>query len=271
MDVMNPTELRALLSAHDIRPRKHWGQNFLVSKPILKRMLSVADVQPKDTVLEIGGGVGALTLPLTEQAKQVVVYERDPSLCKILKERLVELPNAQLRCEDARSCDFNNLPHDYRIIANLPYSVGLPILRSAFESDSPPKDAYVMLQREVGERLLGEPPKRTLAATAWQVLATIQKEFVIPAKATWPIPDVDSIYLSLKPRMDIPKESLPALLDTIKRGFKHPRKKVLRNLTDDNEQASALGKTCSIPGDARAGELTDAQWSCATIWLTEQK
>lgn len=267
MDVMNPTELRALLHAHDIRPRKHWGQNFLVSKPVLRRMLAAADIQKEDTVLEIGGGVGALTLPLTELAKQVIVYERDPSLYKILSEQLTSATNADLRCEDARACDFNTLPHGYRIIANLPYSVGLPILRSAFESENPPKDAYVMLQKEVGERLVADPPKRTVAAAAWQALADISAEFTIPAKATWPVPDVDSVYLSFMPRSDISADARDALLKTIKRGFRHPRKKVLRNLADNSDQAAKLGKACSIADDARAGELNDEQWVCVADQL----
>ena len=191
-DVLNERTLRALLQKYDIVPRKHWGQNFLTSRKILDRMLDTSSVQETDTVLEIGGGVGALTDALAQQAGQVVVVERDPSLCEVLRDRFRDASNVEIRCEDARKLDSESLPHDYRIIANLPYSVGLPILRTLIEGERPPRDAYVMLQQEVAERLTAQTPNRTLAGTAMQILAEGDYLFAIPT----PTPleeDVDMI------------------------------------------------------------------------------
>lgn len=269
MAFLTKDALRALLRKHDIRPRKHWGQNFLVSEKTLNNMLAVADITPKDTVLEIGGGVGALSLPLAERAAKLIVYERDPRLCEILRDRLKAFSNTEVRCEDARRISFNNLPHGYRIIANLPYSVGLPILRSALESNNPPASAHVMLQREVGERLLAEPPSRSLAGAAMQTLASMQRVFLIPPEATWPVPEVASIYLSLIPKT-LPQEEKGRIIEAMKLGFKHPRKKVLSNVVS-REHKVVLSKACAIPDDARAEELTDAQWTCVADWLAKNK
>lgn len=262
IDITDKATLQRLLREHDIRPRKHWGQNFLVSKPILQRMLDAANIQSTDVVLEIGGGAGALTQALMERAERVIVVERDPSLCTILHELFDEVDNVEVRCEDARKIDIASLPHEYRIISNLPYSVGLPILRTFFESNHPPTDAFVMLQHEVAARLAARPPQRSLPGATMQTLATVTSLFNIPPEATWPAPKVASTYQSLVPRKEYSLKEREKVIHKMVLGYRHPRKRVLRNLTEDQAEAIALGKKCEITEDTRAHELTDAQWRC---------
>ncbi len=265
MDVLNTTDLRALLNEYGIRPKRHLGQNFLVSKKILHQILDTADLSADDVVLEIGGGAGALSIPLAEHVKKLIIIERDRNLCKILEQQVGRLPHVEIRCEDAKRLDYQDLPHGYRIVSNLPYSVGLVILRSAFESSNPPKNAFVMLQKEVGERLLSQPPERSLAGAAMQTIVSMQKLFIIPASATWPKPDVDSVYMSFVPREGLSNTQRSAMLRAIKTGYMHPRKKVLRNLVDATSLAS-LARDCAIDENARASELTDTQWICVAEW-----
>jgi|SRR3989344_2538006 len=260
-DPINAETLKLLLSRHGVRPRRHWGQNFLVSESMRKKMLAEADISPEDTVLEIGGGAGALSVTLATHAKRLVVVERDPSLCDILQEVLAPFQNTEILCVDAREFNPSTLgTQPYTLVSNLPYSVGLPILRHLLESPYPPKDCFVMLQREVADRLSAEPPNLSLAGATMQVLADVQRLFVIPKEATWPVPDVDSAWLQITPRAEVSPEEREELFSVMKKGFAHPRKRVLASFSRTPEGQNALSKSCAIPFNARPAELTREQW-----------
>ena len=257
--------LQTILKRHGVVPRKHWGQNFLVSRKILLKILDASDIDSGTTVLEVGGGVGTISQELARRAKRLLVIERDPKLCQILEETLASFGNVEIRCEDARTFDPVSLgPTRYTLVANLPYSVGLPILRNLLESEHPPTDCFVMLQREVANRLTAKPPRMTLPGVAMQSLASVDKLFTIPAAATWPEPHVDSTYLKITPHVSSLRDDRARLLGVVKQGFSHPRKKVLKNLGADEK----LARTCGFAEAARAQELSLPQWQCVADNLT---
>lgn len=263
MDLCNKQTLKLLLRKYQIRPRKHWGQNFLVSRAVLKKILDAADIKPTDTVLEIGGGIGTLTVELAKRAKRVMVYEYDPKLCELLREILIPFPNVELHCTDARRIDASSLPTEpYILVANLPYSVGTVILRQLLESERPPRASYSMLQREVAERITAKPPHMSLLGVAFQMIAEPQILFRVPKRAFWPEPEVESALLRLSPHQAVRGLSLHSLIVVAKQGFAHPRKYVLSNLTRNAAVRDELKKHCAIPERARPQELTLNQWQC---------
>lgn len=265
MELTNRREVRRLLKQYGITPRKHWGQNFLVSQKVLRRILNAAKVQKGETILEIGGGVGTLSVALAERAKNVVVVERDPKLCAALHDALKSHQNATIHCTDARKLTTDVLPKEpYRLIANLPYSVALPILRNLLEGPKPPQDCLVMLQREVAERLTAKPPKMTLAGVTMQYLAKTELLFTVARESMWPVPDVTSAVVRLHPRPRQSAGERERFMTTVKRGFAHPRKYVLRNLSEDATTREKLHRRCSVPKKARPHGLSLTQWQCVS-------
>ena len=275
METSSRPAAQRLLKQYGITPRKHWGQNFLVSRSAVRKILQAADVSAGDTVLEIGGGLGALTLPLAERAKRVIVIERDPGLCRVLCDILKDRTNVMLICDDARKLvrdpfflsSLSSSPR-YKLVANLPYGTGTVIFRTLLEGAHPPRIAIVMLQKEVAQRLTVQPPHCSLLGVAIQHLAETKILFRVPKSATWPAPDVESAVVRFIMRMPrVSQEAHAALMETARRGFAHPRKLVLRNIAAEGALRDAISSHCAIPTTARPQELTLAQWECAARHL----
>lgn len=271
MDFADRRTVQQLLKKYGVSPKRHLGQNFLVSPDILRRIVAAADIKPDETILEIGGGLGTLTLALAQRAKRVIVYEREAGLCRALDDLSRTSENIEVRCADARGIRDADLPSQpYRLIANLPYGVGTVVLRTLLEYPHAPKGALVMLQRDVAERICGKPPRLGILGIAIQSLAEPQILFRIPPRATWPAPKVESACVRFalrRPRM-APK-LYRALVALARTGFAHPRKKLAGNLAQMFAK-EAIAKTlhrCRIGEQARAQELSLAQWHCLTRHL----
>lgn len=266
MDLCNKRTIQRLLRQHDIRPRKHLGQNFLISRSALNKIVAAARIQPNDTVLEIGGGVGTLTIELAKRAEHVIVYERDPQLCGVLRETLAQYPNAELRCADARRINTSSLPPiPYTLVANLPYSVGTVILRQLLENERPPKESVIMLQREVAERIAAKPPHMSLLAIAIQSIVQPERLFRVAPGSFWPKPEVESAVIHLQTEEGLTllsKEKRRDTFEVARKGFAKKRKRVLANISRSQEEQTILSKRCAIPSNARAQELSLKQWNC---------
>ncbi|MFQ5892816.1 MAG: ribosomal RNA small subunit methyltransferase A, partial [Nitrospinota bacterium] len=119
---------RGLLKAHSIRPRKALGQHFLVDEGVLGSIMDAAQVGPADTVVEIGGGVGALTQALARRAKAVHSIEIDAALAAILTEALADFPTVTIHQADALKFPYETLPAPYAVVANIPYQITAPLV-----------------------------------------------------------------------------------------------------------------------------------------------
>jgi 16S rRNA (adenine1518-N6/adenine1519-N6)-dimethyltransferase len=273
MNLCDARTVRHLLKTNGIIPRRHWGQNFLVSRALLTHLIAAAGITREDTVLEIGAGLGALTVELAKRAKRVLAIERDPKLCAILQETLASFPTIDLLCEDARTFDIaRHIPSTirYKLVANLPYGVGTIILRKLLEGQRPPTECIVILQREVAERIAAKPPRLSLLGIAFQDLAEPEILSRIPKDAMWPIPAVESAILRLRIKSDRPSATEHERLLTIARlGFRHPRKYVLNNLSRDPRIRASLQKKCGVEERSRSQELTLEQWRCLATNLSE--
>ena len=141
MDLTSEIVIRDLFKKHQLRPSKRFGQNFLIDKGVLEKIIEAANLQPEDIVLEIGPGLGTLTVELAKKAGKVIAIEKDPKMVEILKETLKDFQNVEilqgdiLKIPDSK---FQILNLD-KIVANLPYYIVSPVIRKFLESESHPK------------------------------------------------------------------------------------------------------------------------------------
>src|SRR5687768_4879857 len=155
---MKLSEMRQVLADRGIQLTKSLGQNFLHDANQLKKIAAAAELTPRDKVMEVGPGLGPLTDLLVEQAGEVLAIEKDARLVEILKERFAAKPNLTVLHEDALHFLKNNERDwtDWKLVANLPYSVGSPILVELAQAKRPPQLMTVTLQLEVVQRLVAE-------------------------------------------------------------------------------------------------------------------
>ena len=278
-----------LLRQHGLRPRKGLGQNFLADPVHLERIVAAAELTKEDSVLEIGPGLGTLTVRLAAQAGRVVAVELDRQLLPILGHVLTGLDNVSIVQGDILEMDpaevtatgvaaGEHLPHQepwaplpYKVVANLPYYITSAIIRHLLTAAQPPTLSVLTVQREVALRIVAEPPKMSLLTVS--VLYYAQPELVarVPAGAFYPVPQVDSAILRLRtwpsPPVDTPGAA--CFFQVVRAGFGQ-RRKQLRNalragLSLPVDQVEAMLKAADIAPERRAETLTLQDWS-ALAW-----
>lgn len=182
----------------------------------MDRILHLADLDPGDTVVEIGPGRGALTIPLAVQVGQsgrLVAIERDPALAEALAPRLGGLPHVTLECADALTYPYDTIAPSFKVVANLPYAIATPLLFRLLESRSRIPLMVLMLQREVAYRIVAGPGSKTYGhlSVALQYRAEVRLAFTVPPGAFRPPPQVESavvvIHPRARPRVLVPDEA----------------------------------------------------------------
>ena len=163
---LTATRIRDLARRHGFRPSQALGQNFVVDPNTIRRIVRLAALAPGDAVLEVGAGVGSLTVALAAQAERVVAVEIDRRLLPALAEVVGGTSSVTVVPGDALELDYRALlggrPH--RLVANLPYNVATPLIARVLEEVPEVADLLVMVQREVGQRLVAAPGSRTYGA-----------------------------------------------------------------------------------------------------------
>ena len=184
------------------RPKKRFGQHFLVSPHILAGILRLAELDPDDVVLEIGAGTGTLTEAIASKAGRLLALELDRDLIAPLRQRFAERPQIDIVHADALTFDFTQLPAPVKVVANLPYGSAVAILTRLLIQRSPWRCAVVMLQREVAERLYARPGTKAYGSLTLlaQWHATVDKGFHVPPSAFSPPPKVMSTVVRIIPR-----------------------------------------------------------------------
>jgi 16S rRNA (adenine1518-N6/adenine1519-N6)-dimethyltransferase len=188
------------------RPKKRFGQHFLVSPRILAGIMRLAELDPDDVVLEIGAGTGILTEALANQVGRVLALELDRDLIAPLRQRFAERPQVEIIHADALSFDLDQLPAPLKVVANLPYGTAVAILTRLLVQRSRLRCAVVMLQREVAERLYARPGTKAYGSLTllahWY--ATVDKGFHVPPSAFSPPPKVMSTVVRISPHSTPP-------------------------------------------------------------------
>jgi 16S rRNA (adenine1518-N6/adenine1519-N6)-dimethyltransferase len=197
--LLGPADLRRLAQALGVSPTKSLGQNFVVDANTVRRIARTAGLDSTDVVLEVGPGLGSLTLALLDAAAAVVAVEVDPALAAALPATVAERrPDAAGRlrvlAQDALTLTALDDPQPTALVANLPYNVSVPVLLTALERFPTLRHGLVMVQAEVAERLAAGPGEPAYGVpsvkAAWW--ASVRRAGAVPRSVFWPVPNVDS-------------------------------------------------------------------------------
>ena len=258
------TAIRALAARHGIRPSRALGQNFLVDPNLARAIASDAGVGPGDTVVEIGPGLGSLTVALAATGADVVAVEFDRALLPALEETVGGMSSVRLVRADAMRVRWTDVVPEGRttMVSNLPYNVAVPVLLRMLE-EAPSVDPFVvMVQREVGERLAAGVGDAAYGAVSVKVayFAEARAFRRVPADVFWPAPKVESIVVRLARRAapPVPVELRGPLFAVIDAGFAERRKRMtnaLRRLGAEPAPAAELMRTAGLPETARAEQI----------------
>ena len=263
-----PPGLRQRLEALGVRPYKGWGQNFLIDTSVPRRMVEVAAIQPGEVVVEVGPGLGVLTEPLLAAGARVVAVEIDPRLAVHLREQFGDQSNFHLVESDILAVEPERLApggEPYTVVANLPYSVTSAVLRHILSRPSRPTRLVVMVQREVAERIVAQPPAMSLLAVSIQFFGQPRLALRVPAGAFYPAPSVDSAVVALVvEEPPLPEDEHPAFFRVVAAGFGQRRKtlsnSLMTRLALPRPAVEAALTAADLDPRRRAETLTVADW-----------
>lgn len=267
MDLSSKRTIKALLESHKATPLRALGQNFLIDKKTLEKIIKAANIEKNEEILEIGPGLGVLTVELAKRAKSVIAVEKDKKMAEILKEATKDFKNVKIVQKDILKTAYSELPiSDYKIVANLPYCITSPAIRKFLEIEKPPKEMVLMVQKEVAERICSKPPQMSLLAVSVQFYAKPEIAGFVSRKAFWPAPNVDSAIIKIIPYTPPPDYNFQKMFFKVtKAGFSQPRKQLLNNLATKLKKEKSEIKIWllknRIEPTRRAETLTVEDWT----------
>lgn len=258
----------ALLKRYGLRAHKGLGQNFLHDPLALEKIVAAAQIQPTDTVLEIGPGLGSLTRYLAVAARDVVAVELDPNLIPPLKAVLAPYPNVRLVQGDILKLSPKELVAEqaYIVAANIPYYITSAVIRHVLENGPKPRRIVLTVQKEVAERICAKAGDMSLLALSVQVYGEPRIVERIPAESFFPPPKVDSAVLSVEiyPSPLIKPELLETFFRLVKAGFSQKRKTLRNSLSSglhiSPTHAADLLTRVGIDPQRRAETLSIEEW-----------
>ncbi|WP_414470081.1 16S rRNA (adenine(1518)-N(6)/adenine(1519)-N(6))-dimethyltransferase RsmA [Methanobacterium sp. ACI-7] len=227
-----------ILKENNIRLDKRKGQNYLIDSNILKKIIDFAQLSLDDTVLEIGAGIGTLTIPLSKKAGKVIAIEQDAKIAEVLKKRLLELEisNVEVLTADATKIEF---PKFNKVVSNLPYKISSPITFRILEYDF--DFAVLMYQLEFAERMVAEPGNSNYSRLSLMMhfCADVEMLFGVSKHCFFPPPKISSAVIKL-----IPKESKidEFFIKTSRALFQHKKKKVRNSLLNSFHEIADVDK-----------------------------
>ncbi len=274
---MKLSDMKDVLAREAIQLTKSLGQNFLHDHNQLQRIAGAGELSKSDQVLEIGPGLGPLTELLVAQAGEVFTIEKDQRLVQFLQKKFQGVPNFKLLHDDA--LDYVKQHRDWadwKLVANLPYSVASPIMVELAQATTPPERMVATLQIEVAQRIAAQTDDDDYGVLT--LLLQIQYEsrgwFKIPAGCFFPEPDVDSACITLVRRQEplLEPKLVPAFTRIVKRAFSQRRKMMMKLLKQDwpAEKLGAAFDRLSLSPQIRAEKVSLQQFADFTKILAEQ-
>jgi 16S rRNA (adenine1518-N6/adenine1519-N6)-dimethyltransferase len=273
---MKLSEMRDLLSTRGIQLTKSLGQNFLHDQNQLDRIAGAGGVSPGDRILEIGPGLGPLTAKLLERGAEVLAIEKDRRLVEFLHERFGREPRLKLLEDDALAYVKSSSRdwRDWKLVANLPYSVASPILVELALSRTPPKRLVATLQLEVAQRIAAQAGEEHYGQLSLFLQLRYEPRgwFKIPRGCFFPEPDVDSACIQLVRRGDdlLPSDLVNSFQRLVKLAFS-ARRKMMAKLLKQNwppDRIAAAFERAGVPAQARAETVSLDQFVQLTQILT---
>ena len=267
--MLTPATVHALLDEHRIHPKKSLGQNFLADPNTARRIVTLAAVRDGDLVVEIGPGLGSLTLALLEAGADVLAVELDASLAAVLGAVVADAGASDVHVADALTVDWPVLlagRSPWACVSNLPYNVAVPVVVRVLETAPAVDRLLVMVQREVGERLAAAPGDDAYGAVSVKVAYHAEAAVVgvVPPTVFVPRPKVDSVLVRMRrrvaPPVTVPSED--ALFTLVRAGFAQRRKMLRRSLAPVlGARAEAVLTGAGVEPTARAEVLGLEQWA----------
>lgn len=253
--LLGPAQIRALAEHLGLHPSKQRGQNFVIDPNTIRRIARLADLAPDDVVIEVGPGLGSLTLALLPACAHTVAVEIDPLLAGqlplTLADRRPDLVD-RLTVVEADACRVRDLPHaPTRLVANLPYNVAVPVMLHLLATVPTLRGGVVMVQSEVADRLVAGPGSKVYgvpsAKVAW--FARAARVGTVPPAVFWPAPRVDSGLVALEcrpaPSTTASREQVFAVIDA---AFAQRRKGLRAALAGWAGSASAAERVLTLAG-----------------------
>lgn len=242
----NTTNTIAVLNRYGFSFQKKYGQNFLIDKGMLEKIVREAGITKEDTVLEIGPGIGTMTQYLCEGAKKVIAVEIDKNLIPILTEdTLASYDNVRIINEDILKVDINRLVEEenegkkIKVVANLPYYITTPIIMGLFESHVPIDSITIMVQKEVADRMQVGPGTKDYGALSLAVQYYAKPEIVavVPPECFIPRPNVSSAVIRLTRHSNVPVDvkNEKQMFALIRAAF-NQRRKTLKNSINNSPE-----------------------------------
>ena len=236
-------ETKSIMHKFNIEANKSLGQNFLVDENVVNTIIQKADIQKEDLVIEIGPGLGTLTLPLLEKAGKVICIELDNKMVEILNKRFFMYNNLSIIQDDILKIDLNSIIEKelktykkVKVVANLPYYITTPIVMKLLEDKLKITSITIMIQKEVAERLLAEPGKINSGAITYAIYYYTKPEHIINVNKTCfiPVPKVDStvIKLNILSEPSVKVNNTKLLFKIIKASFMQRRKTLINGLSN---------------------------------------
>ncbi len=248
------------------RAKKSFGQHFLKDKSVAKRMVATVDLGDDSTIVEIGPGTGALTKEIASalpKGADLKLIEADRDLVQNLE---AKFPGAEIHQADAAQFNFASITDASKwiLLSNLPYNAANAILMNALQSEQPPAQAVVMVQKEVADRMLAKPGQMSLLSVAVQLYASVKRLFNVSPSAFSPKPKVDSSVILLEPFLNRDKEEIERIIAVAKAGFSSRRKQLHKNISAANiasgERVQEVLVSLDFSKTARAQELSIEAW-----------
>jgi 16S rRNA (adenine1518-N6/adenine1519-N6)-dimethyltransferase len=262
---------KRMLNAYGLQARKSLGQHFLVDEDAVLQILKAAELTTKDTVIEVGPGLGVMTDQLAKNVGRVVAVELDDRLSEILTEKFANKGNVEIIHADILSTDLAALigrtkSNDYKVVANLPYYITSAVIRYFLEAEIKPERLVLMTQKEVAEQITAQPGAMSLLSVSVQVYGKPQIISIVPAGSFYPPPNVDSAILKIDvyPRSHLGLKDIEGFFTIVKAGFSANRKQIINPLSHqlemDRPEVLAILEKAGIDYHRRAETLTIEEW-----------
>ncbi|HUW77938.1 MAG TPA: 16S rRNA (adenine(1518)-N(6)/adenine(1519)-N(6))-dimethyltransferase RsmA [Candidatus Nanopelagicaceae bacterium] len=268
---LRPSEIRALAQSLGIRPTKRLGQNFVIDANVCRKIVRVAGVEERDLVLEIGPGLGSLTIVLLQAAGEVVAIEIDPVLAGALSQTITErLPEQaeHLTVINADAMQIKSLDgkEPTILVANLPYNISVPVLLLMLERFPSLRSGLVMVQSEVADRLAAKPGDKSYGIpsvkAAWW--AKISLAGAVSRSVFWPVPNVDSGLVAFvrqePPATSVSRQQVFAVIDAAFATRRKMLRPSLAHWAGSTAKSEALLVAAGVPPTARGEELALADF-----------
>lgn len=256
----------------EAKAKKSLGQNFLKDDTVIEQILVTADIQSTDMVFEIGPGTGRLTDALNGRAKKIIAMELDHELVERLTKHFETSEDVSILAGNILDINLNNVFRQagfgsghYKVVANIPYYITAPIIRTLLSLEMVPKSLTLMVQREVAERMTAKPGGMSLLSIMVQYYSDARIAFTVPKTAFEPVPKVDSAVVCLVPKRSYDVEKDRRLFRIARAGFAARRKTLANNLSASLQMEKSavieILKGAGLSDDVRAQALSLSDWA----------